>query len=95
MELNMRKWPEIRGNAQWALSLILLVFMLVTITIGYVLALTASYIKWGCMRLSGAQLNPMKESHLNIWHRFKSNLSVLDADDATSNHGHQTNRESG
>lgn len=84
-----------RGKLQWVLSLGLLVFLLVTLTIGWVLLQTACSLDWVCMKLSAALKILMKPYHLSTWHKFRCNLQCADADDAISSHGLQTNKESG
>ena len=80
---------------QWALSVGLLAFLLVTLTIGWVLLQMACLLDWVCMKLSAALNRLMKPYHRNTWHKFRCNLQCADAEDASSNHGLQTSKESG
>lgn len=84
-----------RGKLQWALSLGLLAFLLVTLTIGWALLQMACLLDWVCMKLSAALNRLMKPYHLNTWRKFRRNLQCADANDASSSHGLQTSKESG
>ena len=54
-----------QGKLQWALSLGLLVFLLVTLTIGWVLLQMACSLEWVCTKSSAALNRLMKPYHLS------------------------------
>lgn len=84
-----------QGKLQWVLSLGLLVFLLVTLTIGWALLQMACSLEWVCTKSSAALKTLIKPYHRNTWHKFRCNLQCADAEDASSSHGLQTSKESG